>query len=97
MRSGIERELMLGFIDLNIILLELKVDVLEAYFCICFLRFEKWETKNRLNLMLIKASLEDIVSNSIPDKGNAEGWMDVLGEKFKEPDKDERTNLIRPL
>lgn len=43
--------------------------------------------------MIIKRSLSYTLWGSISDKGNANDFLDVTGEKFKESDKAEIANL----
>lgn len=57
-------------------------------------KFEKWERANRLSLMLIKRFMSDTIQDNIHDQGNAKDFMSAIGEKFKESDKAETTNLM---
>ncbi|XP_050129613.1 uncharacterized protein LOC126606288 [Malus sylvestris] len=60
-------------------------------------KFEKWEKSNMMGLLIMKKAMTETVRGGIPTCNKAKDFLEAIGEKFKESEKDKTGNFLTSL
>lgn len=88
-------EFALGLMDLDMCILEDKpIASSDERLSDIKSRLEKWERSNRISLMIIQRSISETICGAFSSYDTVKEFLDAIGQKFKESDEVEITNLL---